>query len=198
MVTWPSGKARVCKTLIRGFDSRRHLLNIMNQLNKKEIKSKFKKSSRPWEIVLILENIQYATNVASIFRTADAAGVSKVFLTGITKTPPFGKDLRKTSRSKEKSVNWSFREDTSKQIKILKEKGYFIVAIELADSGVPNLKLTEFINGKSKVAFIAGSEVYGLSKKALGDCDISTYVPMYGKGASLNVAASVAITLFSF
>ena len=170
----------------------------MQQLTKREIKSKSKVFKREQEIILILENIQYARNVASIFRTADAAGINKLYLTGISQKPPFGNDLRKTSRNKEQSVQWEFETDSGQIINKLKKEGYFIVAIEQTDDSTELFKLKSLLKEKSKVAFIAGSEVFGVKRTTLEKCDASVEIPMYGKGASLNVSTSIGIVLFSF
>ncbi len=171
----------------------------MRQLTKKEIRKVSKDNfKREAEIYLILENIQYATNVASIFRTADAAGVRRIYLTGISKTPPFGKELRQTSRNKEESVEWKYEEHAGDVINKLKNAGFYVVAIELTDNAMYLDKLPQALVGKKKICFVAGSEVFGIKKVTLEKCDSSVTIPMYGKGASLNVSTSVAITLYSF
>lgn len=170
----------------------------MKQLKKKEIKKLSKEFKREVEVYLILENIQYARNVASIFRIADAAGVRRVYLTGISQKPPFGKEMRKVSRRKESSVEWLYKDTTGKVIKELKAKDFEIIAIELTDKAFELSKLSAKLKGHKKVAFIAGNEVYGVVKNTLDKCDSAVFIPMYGKGASLNVSSSVAITLFSF
>lgn len=171
----------------------------MRQLNKKEVKRKYKEfPKRAKEIVVVLENIEYARNVASIFRTAEAAGVKKMYLTGISKVPPFGKELRQVSRNKEASLPWEYKENTTEVINRLKKEGYIICAIELTDSSVTLSKLSDALRGKEKVAFIAGSEVFGTKKATLEHCDIGVEIPMFGKMASLNVSVSVGVVLFSF
>lgn len=170
----------------------------MNQLNKKEVKKLFKEDKRDKEIALILEDIQYARNVATIFRTCDAAGVRRLYLTGITTTPPFGKDLKKASRNKEKSIEWIYKEESGKTIANLKKQGYKIIAIELTDKGFTNLELASKIKSLDKVCFIAGNEVHGVKKSTLEKCDASVYLPMYGRGGSLNVGVSIGAILYSF
>ena len=79
----------------------------IKQLRGKNIKKYFKnQEKRSHDIILILENIQYAKNVANIFRTAESAGVSKIFLTGISQRPPLGKGLKKGSRNSENKINY--------------------------------------------------------------------------------------------
>ncbi len=169
----------------------------MRQLKKKEIKKATKIYKRDTEIILLMENIQYARNVATMFRVADAAGVRRIILTGISKLPPFGKDLKKVSRNKENAVEWISKESASRAIPELKAKGFEIIAIELTDTSMELKDLPNHIKNKKKICFIAGNEVYGVINKTLEKCDAAVQIPMYGKGASLNVASSVAIVLFS-
>lgn len=171
----------------------------MQRLDKKQIKKLVrKKVSRHREIYLVLENVQYARNVAGLFRTADAAGVRKVILSGISKQPPFGKDLVKASRHKEKVVAWEYSEDLGSTLNQLKKQGFVIIAIELAEESFPVAELSDKIKSYDKVCFVAGNEVYGVVNKTLEVCDLAVHIPMYGKGASMNVATSVGIVLYSF
>lgn len=171
----------------------------MKQLRKPEARKLFKEQpKRQKEIVLVLENIQYARNVAGIFRTADAAKVSHLYLTGISQHPPFGKELQKASRTKEKSVKWSFEQDTVKVLQKLKKQKFKLVAVELTDEGTPLSQLAKLIKDEPKVAFVVGSEVFGVTKPALAECDHAVFIPMYGRGASLNVGVSAGVVLYSF
>ncbi|GAB4283602.1 MAG: TrmH family RNA methyltransferase [Candidatus Dojkabacteria bacterium] len=167
-------------------------------LSKKEIKKTFKKFKRKQEIFLLLENIQYATNVASIFRTADAAGVRRIILTGISHKPPFGKDLSKTSRHKEKSVQWEFHKTSGKILNTLKKNGFIVVSLELTNNSVDLYSLPYKLAGRDKVCIVVGNEVHGVSKSTLEKSDLSVHIPMFGKGASLNVGVAAGILLFGF
>lgn len=170
----------------------------MRQLTKKETKDQFKPLKRKQEIVLVLENIQYARNVASMFRTADAAGVRRIVITGISKFPPFGKELQQTSRHKERQVPWEYEQEPTKAINKLKREGFKLVAAEITDNSVDLSELSSKLAGIDKVAIVLGSEVYGVANKTLELCDLAVSVPMYGKGASLNVSATGAIVLYAF
>lgn len=171
----------------------------MKQLNKKEIKKFLKKPvKRDQQIYLVLENLQYAVNVASIFRVADAAAVKRIYLTGISHKPPFGNDLQKTSRHKEDSVDWVYEDAASSVLSKLKKEGFKIIAIELTDTAKHLFELPEMLENEEKICFVAGSEVFGVNRPTLAECDDSVFIPMYGKGASLNVSHAVAIVLFSF
>lgn len=170
----------------------------MRQLTKLEIKREVNKFyKRDKEIVLILENIQYARNVASIFRTAEASGVRRIYLTGISHQPPFGKELKQASRNSEERVEWVYKKTTGEVVETLKKLGFAIYAIELTDNSIELSKLKMHIQDKNKICFIAGSEVYGVTKNTLQKCDFSVLIPMYGKNASLNVSTSVGIALYS-
>lgn len=170
----------------------------MKPLSKKELKKFNKEFKREKEIVLILENIEYARNVASIFRTSDASGVRKIFLTGISKTPPFGKEMKQVSRNSEISVEWKFEQNSGDVIASLRKKGFHIIGVELVQDAIENNRLKEIIENKEKIAFVFGSEVFGINKKTIEKCDQCVFIPMYGKNASLNVSVSAGIILYSF
>jgi len=167
----------------------------MEQLRGIKLK-RFKKELKRSEldVVIILENLQYARNVAEIFRIADTLKVSEVIITGISKSPPFGKDLQKVSRSKEKSVKWQAIATTGKAIDFFSKKGYEITAIELTDSSISIFDYN--LPANKKIVLLVGNEVYGLTKDTLSKVDKAVYLPIYGKGASLNVSIAAAITLY--
>ena len=153
---------------------------------------------RSHDIILLLENIQYAINVANIFRTAESAGVKKIYLTGISQKPPFGKGLKKVSRGAEDKVRHTYADKTLDIISQLKAEGYHLIAIELADHNILLPDLREYLKDKQKICFIAGNEDSGVNRTTLEQCDNVVTIPMYGKNASLNVNVSVGIVLFSF
>jgi tRNA (guanosine-2'-O-)-methyltransferase len=165
----------------------------MKQLQKKQLKRfmKNKDFKHQKDVVVVMENIQYARNVASFFRTADGLGIAKLYLTGISRKPPFGKSLKKASRKKENKVEWEYEKKTAKVIDKLKQEGYSIIALEITDECVPYNKF-EF---PDKVALIVGSEVFGIKPATLDRCETSVFIPMYGKGRSLNVHVATSIVL---
>lgn len=167
----------------------------MKTLLKKEIKKLFKEYKQEYDFVLIVENMQYARNVAEIFRIADALKVKKVLLTGISQKPPFGKDLVKVSRSKETHVNWEYTQKSFNEIDKLKKEGYIVTALEITDESLDIKSFKSNLKNK-KIALVLGNEVYGVTKELLGHCDSSIFLPMYGKGASLNVSVSAGICLY--
>lgn len=149
------------------------------------------------QIYLILHNIRSLHNVGSIFRTADAAGVKKIFLTGYTPAPfdVFGKvrkEIRKTALGAEKYLEWEKTSDLGKIIKKLKKQGFFIVAVEQTKGAVNYSKFKP----KFPLVLILGNEIRGLSKIILKKCNKVIQIPMYGKKESLNVSVAAGIVLY--
>lgn len=147
--------------------------------------------------VLILDNIRSRHNVGSIFRTADCAGVSKIYLCGTTPTPldRFGrpiKEIEKTALGAEKSVEWEYAKTTITVLKKLKKEGFQIIAVEQTKDSVDYKK----VKVKSKVAFVVGNEVEGISKSVLKLCDMIAEIPMQGSKESLNVSVATGVALF--
>ncbi len=150
------------------------------------------------EIYLILHNIRSLYNVGSVFRTADAAGVKKIYLTGYTPAPVdrFGKirpEIHKTALGAETTVKWQKYKDIGPLIAKLKKQKIKIVAAEQARNSIDYKKFKP----RYPVVLIFGNEVRGLSKQILKKCDSVIEIPMHGKKESLNVSVSAGIILFS-
>ncbi len=153
---------------------------------------RYRQENRPKRsIVLLLQSVEYPANVGSIFRMADGAGVEGVILAGITPTPPQA-TIDKVSRFKYKNVKWRHVEDSAETIAQLRSEGYEVVAIELADDAVP---YTEFDYG-DKICLVVGHEDHGVTKATLEACDDAVFLPMYGKGLSLNVHVALSIVTY--
>lgn len=149
------------------------------------------------EIYLLLHNIRSIHNVGSMFRTADAAGVTKIFLTGYTPTPidRFGrpvKELSKVALGGEQSVEWEYFASPLLVLRKLKGKVTSIIGIEQDKRAVDYKK----VKPAFPVLFIVGNEVEGMPKNLLKKCDIIAEIPMKGKKESLNVGVSLGIALF--
>jgi len=147
--------------------------------------------------ILILPNIRSALNVGAIFRTADAVGINKIYLTGYTPRPTdkfnrIQKDITKSALGAETWVDWEYRKIIIPLLTFLKKKGYQIIAIEQDERATDYRKLK--ITGK--VAFVLGSEVEGLAKKSLAKCNNIIYIPMYGRKESLNISVACGVALF--
>ena len=151
-------------------------------------------------VILILHNIRSVHNVGSIFRTADAAGVSRIILSGYTPTPidRFGRergDFSKVSLGAEKTVPWTYVKTLGPTLSKLKKEGVFIAAVE---QDPHSTSLFEFKLPKDKtLALILGNEVRGVSQPLLRKCDAILEIPMHGKKESLNVSVTAGIALFT-
>lgn len=150
------------------------------------------------DIALLLHNIRSTHNVGSIFRTADAAGVSHVYLTGYTPAPTdrFGrmqKDIAKTALGAEKSVRWTHVPSAALQIAKLRREGWHIVGVEQDVRARDHRSFRR----SAQTVFIFGNEVRGLSKSLLSLCDELIEIPMHGKKESLNVSVAAGVILFS-
>lgn len=146
---------------------------------------------------LILENIRSAYNVGAIFRTADGAGVSKIFLVGYTPTPldRFGRiqqEIEKTSLGASEVIPWEQHQLSRGVIDKLKAEGVEVVAVEQSANAKP---LREF-NVPEKVVYILGNEVDGVSAETALASDTIVEIPMLGTKESLNVSVAAGIVLY--
>ena len=148
---------------------------------------------------LILDNIRSAHNVGSIFRTADGAGVDKIFLVGTTPCPidRFGRiqpEIMKTSLGAADTIPWEYVADVdvANLVSDLKDKGATIVSIEQTAASI---SLDEF-KVPDKVAYIFGNEIDGVQQTLLDVADVIVEIPMKGKKESLNVSVTTGIVLF--
>lgn len=140
------------------------------------------------ELYVICDNIRSLENIGSIFRTSDALGVSKIYLSGISGKPPHHK-ISKTALGAEETIPFEYCRQTGRLIDNLKKDKIQIVALEQDKKAVSYEKfIPEF-----PVALIVGNEVKGISKKILKKVDKIIFLPMHGKKESLNVAVSFGI-----
>ena len=158
-----------------------------------------------FKVHLILHDIRSNHNVGSIFRTADAVGISKIFLTGYTPTPTdrFGRDVNeisKTALGAEKNIEWEKVKNIGVLIKKLKKENFLIIGVEQSKKSIDYKKMSAkggpIFGWKGNLAFIFGNEVKGISKSILDKCDIITEIPMKGNKESLNVSVSAGVVLF--
>ncbi len=149
-------------------------------------------------LVIILHNIRSAHNVGAIFRTADAVGVSHVYLSGYTPLPvdEFNrprKDIAKTALGAELSVPWTGVKNSPTLISWLKKDGYTIVGLEQDTRAIDY----RAVPPKEKTALLVGNEVRGISPQLRAKCDILMEIPMHGKKESLNVSVATGIALYA-
>jgi 23S rRNA (guanosine2251-2'-O)-methyltransferase len=142
----------------------------------------------PVELVLVCQSVAYPVNVGSIFRIADALNVDQVVLAGITPTPPHP-TISKVGRDKDRRVPWRYVERPEDALEALRAQGFWIAALEITDECWPYYAVAY----PPRVALVLGNEDHGVTRSCLALCDAAVYVPMYGKGKSLNVHVSLAV-----
>lgn len=144
-------------------------------------------------IILVLDNLRSLNNIGSIFRTADAFRIEGIYLCGITATPPH-RDIQKTALGATESVEWSYFEKTKLAIIKLKEKGYFVLALEQTDGST----LLHQFNPEpaAKYALVLGNEVKGVAQEITEIVDACIEIPQYGTKHSFNVSVSAGIVLW--
>ncbi len=142
-------------------------------------------------IIGILENLRSLWNVGSIFRSADGAGIERLLLCGFTGHPP-RKEISKTALGAETAVDWEYWSSAAQACQFLREEGYEVLALE---TGSQSRILSE-IEIPSRVAFVVGNEVEGISPETLAACDGRIRLPMLGQKDSLNVAVAFGIASY--
>lgn len=149
----------------------------------------------PSGVVLVLDNIRSAHNVGSIFRTADAFKVDKLWLCGICACPPSA-EIHKSALGAEDSVPWEHRDDSLETVERLKAEGWTIVSLEQTEGAV---QLQDFRPEKGrKYALILGNEVEGVRQDVVNASDFALEIPQFGTKHSLNVSVSAGVALWQF
>jgi len=138
-------------------------------------------------VVIVLDNVRSLHNVGSAFRTADAFFVEKIYLCGITGTPP-NREITKTALGATESVGWEYVKETAELVKKLKEEGYTIASIEQTDKP----------EASKKHCFVFGNEVFGVDDAVIALSDLSLEIPQYGTKHSLNISVAVGIILWDY
>ena len=152
--------------------------------------SVFKKRQNP--IVIVCDNIQDGRNLGGILRAADAFGVKHIYICG--NRTELDKNVRRTSRSSENSVSFSFESSTLEILKSLKSDGHKIIALEITESSKD--LMTFGIPREDEIALVIGSENFGISEDALKIADSHYHINMFGQNSSMNVVQATSIALY--
>ncbi len=162
-----------------------------SELQRLEIEE-FKKASKT-PLIVILDNVRSLNNIGSVFRTSDAFLIEKIFLCGITATPP-NKEIHKTALGATESVDWEYAEETLSVVQRLQAENVCVISIEQTENAV---MLNDFKPelGK-KYAIIFGNEVKGVEQKVVSACDGVIEIPQYGTKHSLNISVSAGIVIW--
>ncbi len=168
----------------------------MRKLENRELERKsidaFKESEKT-PLILVLDDIRSLHNIGSVFRTADAFLIEKIYLCGITATPP-NKEIHKTALGATETVAWEHHENVLEVIENLKKENITTLAIEQVESAI---FLQNFaIEKNKKYALVFGNEVFGVSQEAVSLCDGCIEIPQLGTKHSLNISVSAGIVVW--
>ena len=146
-------------------------------------------------LVVVLDNIRSMHNVGAVFRTGDAFIIEKLYLCGITGTPP-NKEIRKTAIGATESVKWEYAKDTLPVIQDLKAKGYKIVSVEQVEGSTTLSDFQPDVN--ERYVLVLGNEVSGVQQEVVDESDVCLEIPQSGTKHSLNVSVCAGIVMWKF
>lgn len=151
------------------------------------------KNTEKTPIIIVLDNIRSLNNIGSVFRTSDAFLVEKIYLCGITATPPH-KDIHKTALGSTETVDWEYAKSTMEVIEKLKADNVVIAAIEQAE----NATMLNAFQPKpnQKYALVFGNEVKGVAQKVVSGSDVILEIPQFGTKHSLNISVSCGVVVW--
>ncbi|GAA4276995.1 RNA methyltransferase [Aquimarina mytili] len=162
-----------------------------SELDRKTI-AEFKASEKT-RLIVILDNIRSLNNIGSVFRTADAFLIEKIFLCGITATPPH-KDIQKTALGATDTVLWEHKKDTLELVRELQSKNIKILSIEQAENAV---MLNDFEPETNQTyAIIFGNEVKGVQQEVVSESNTVIEIPQFGSKHSLNISVSAGVVIW--
>ncbi|HLV14291.1 MAG TPA: RNA methyltransferase [Xanthomarina sp.] len=144
-------------------------------------------------LIIILDNIRSLNNIGSVFRTSDAFLIEKIYLCGITATPPH-KDIHKTALGSTETVEWEYVENTLDLVEKLKNDSIKIISIEQAENAT---MLNDFIpQPQTKYALVFGNEVKGVAQNIVSNSDVVVEIPQFGTKHSLNISVSAGVVIW--
>lgn len=153
------------------------------------------KVQKKFPIVVVLDEIRSLSNVGTFFRTADAFNIEKIYLCGITATPPH-REIQKTALGATETVDWEHAVSTLEVVKLLKQNGYTVCSIEQTEK---TLLLDRVANlTDEKYALVFGNEVNGVDQSVIDASDYVLEIPQFGTKHSLNVSVCAGIVLWEF
>ncbi|MAM17824.1 MAG: RNA methyltransferase [Bacteroidota bacterium] len=150
------------------------------------------KNAEKTPMIVVLDNVRSLNNIGSVFRTADAFLIEKIYLCGITATPPH-KDIHKTALGATDTVNWEYIENTIDLVKQLQQEEIKVYSIEQAENSI---SLNEFQLPNGKIAVVFGNEVKGVQQSVVTLSDGVIEIPQAGSKHSLNISVSAGVVLW--
>jgi 23S rRNA (guanosine2251-2'-O)-methyltransferase len=165
-------------------------MDELNRLSAEEFKETDK-----FPYILILDDIRSMNNIGSVFRTADAFKVEKIYLCGITATPPH-REIQKTALGADETVAWEHTDDVLALVKDLQKQGVKVAAVEQVEKSVSLLDFQPLPN--EKYAFVFGNEVFGVNQSVVEQADFCLEIPQYGTKHSLNISVTAGVVAWDF
>ena len=144
-------------------------------------------------LIIVLDNVRSLNNIGSVFRTADAFLVEKIYLCGITATPPH-RDIQKTALGATDSVTWEYAENTLDVVQKLKDEGVQVASVEQTEDAVVLQQVQP--NASKKMAVIFGHEIKGVSQDVVSASDMVIEIPQHGTKHSLNISVSAGVVIW--
>ena len=162
-----------------------------NELNRLSVNAF--KDAKKTPIIIILDNIRSLNNIGSVFRTSDAFLIEKIYLCGITATPPH-KDIHKTALGSTDTISWEYAENTLDLVEKLKIENIKVCSIEQAENAT---MLNNFkVEPEIKYALIFGNEVKGVAQNVVNASDFVIEIPQFGTKHSLNISVSCGVVVW--
>ena len=162
----------------------------MNRLSVEEFKE-----AEKLPLVVVLDEVRSLHNIGAVFRTSDAFLINRIYLCGITATPPHP-ELHKTALGAEYTVDWKYYSRTQDAVNELHNEGYTVLSIEQCEGSI---MLGDFnMEEGKKYAIVMGNEVKGVQQDVVNLCDGCIEIPQYGTKHSLNVSVTTGIVLWEF
>jgi len=146
-------------------------------------------------LIVVLDDVRSMYNVGSVFRTSDAFRVEKIYLCGITSTPPHA-EIHKTALGAEDSVAWEYFKTALEAVEKLKKQGYTVYSVEQAE-GSTSLPSFHAEKGR-KYAVVLGNEVKGVHQEVVDASDLCLEIPQLGTKHSMNVSVTAGIIIYQF
>ena len=163
------------------------------ELNRKSVKDF--RISKKMPLIIVLDNVRSLNNIGSVFRTADAFLIEKIYLCGITASPPH-KDIHKTALGATENVLWEYVNSTADIVQKLQTEGVSVWPIEQTEDST-SLDIFQPEPNKS-YAFVLGNEVRGVSQEVIDICNKALEIPQFGTKHSLNISVATGLVIWDF